>query len=220
MKNQRFVFAFSVVVLLGGFAIGAMVYQRQRAEQLTSFAAQQGFTTFVRPHSQVLGDADAKVYLVEFTDPACETCASFAPLVKQLLAAHPGRIKLVVRYAPFHHGSDGVVRLLHASASQGKFWEALAVMYKTQPAWASHHQPQPELLWGFLGEAGVDLERLTKDLQSPELGQIVEQDLADARTLGVTKTPGFFVNGKPLVQFGAAQLEQLVQAEVAAAYPK
>ena len=218
--NKRFVFAASVVVLVGGFAIAAMVFQRQRAAQLTSFAAQQSFTTFVRPHSQVLGEADAKVYLVEFTDPACETCGAFSPLIKKLLADHPGKIKLVVRYAPFHHGSDGVVRLLHASARQGKFWEALEVMYKTQSAWASHHQPQPELLWGFLAEGGIDVERLNKDVQSPELGKIVEQDLADARTLGVTKTPGFFVNGKPLVQFGAAQLEQLVQAEVAAAYPR
>lgn len=219
MNKQRFVFAASVVVLIGVFAIGAIIYRQQRVDQLT-FMAQQDFTTFVRPHSQVLGAADAKVFLVEFTDPACETCAAFSPLVKKLMAAHPDRIKLVVRYAPFHHGSDGVVRLLHASARQGKFWETLELMYKSQPAWASHHQPQPELLWGFLAEAGVDLERLNKDLQSPELAKVVEQDLADARTLGVTKTPGFFVNGKPLVQFGYAELEQLVQAEVAAAYPK
>lgn len=219
MNKQRAVFAASVVVLIGVFAIAASLFQQRKAEQLT-FKAQQSFTTFVRPHSQVLGADDAKVYLVEFTDPACETCAAFSPLVKKLMAAHPNRIKLVVRYAPFHHGSDGVVRLLHASTRQGKFWEALEVMYKAQPAWASHHQPQPELLWGFLAEAGLDVERLSKDLQSPELGKVVEQDLADARALGVDKTPGFFVNGKPLVQFGAAQLEQLVQAEVAAAYPK
>lgn len=219
MNKQRFVFSMSVVVLIASFVIGAWLYQRQRTEQLT-FMAQKSFTTFVRPHSQVLGAADAKVYLVEFTDPACETCASFSPMVKNLMAAHPNQIKLVVRYAPFHHGSDGVVRLLHATTFQGKFWQALEAMYKAQPAWASHHQPRPELLWGFLAEAGLDIERLNKDLQSPELAKIVEQDLADARALGVTKTPGFFVNGKPLVQFGYAELEALVQAEVAASYPK
>lgn len=218
MNKQRFVFAASVVVLIGVFAIGARLYQQQRAEQL-SFMAQKSFTTFVRPHSQVLGSPDAKVYLVEFTDPACETCAAFSPMVKNLMAAHPNQIKLVLRYAPFHHGSDGVVRLLHASSLQGKFWETLEVMYKAQPAWASHHQPQPELLWGFLAQAGLDIERLNKDLQSPEIAKVVEQDLADARALGVTKTPGFFVNGKPLVKFGYPELEQLVQAELAASYP-
>lgn len=219
MNKERFLFGMSLSVLVGVFVVGAMVYRQQRTEQL-SFMAQQSFSTFVRPHSQVLGAPDAKVYLVEFTDPACETCASFSPMVKNLMAAHPNQIKLVVRYAPFHPGSDGVVRVLHAASRQGKFWEALEVMYKTQPAWASHHQPQPELLWGFLAQGGLDVERLNKDVQSPDIAKAVQQDLADAQTLGVTKTPGFFVNGKPLVQFGYAQLEQLVLAELAASYPK
>lgn len=219
MNKQRFLFGMAASLLVGGFVLGAMVYRQKRTEQL-SFMAQQNFETFVRPHSQVLGAPDAKVYLVEFTDPACETCAAFSPLVKNLMAQHPNRIKLVVRYAPFHHGSDGVVRVLHAAAQQGKFWEALEIMYRTQSAWASHHQPQPELVWSFLAQGGLDMQRLEKDLQSPEVGKAVQQDLADAQALGVTKTPGFFVNGKPLVQFGAEQLEQLVRQEVAAAYPQ
>jgi protein-disulfide isomerase len=219
MNQQRFLFGAAVGGLVAAFVIGAVVYRQQRTEQL-SFMAQQSFTTFVRPHSQVLGAADAKVYLVEFTDPACETCAAFSPMVKNLMAAHPNQIKLVVRYAPFHPGSDGVVRVLHAATLQGKFWEALEIMYKSQPAWASHHQPQPELLWGFLAQGGIDLERLNKDVQSPEIAKAVQQDLADAQALGVTKTPGFFVNGKPLVQFGYPQLEELVKAELALSYPK
>lgn len=219
MNKQRFLFGAAVGVLAGVFVLGAMLYRQQRTEQL-SFMAQQNFATFVRPHSQVLGAPDAKVHIVEFTDPACETCAAFSPFVKNLMAAHPNQIKLVVRYAPFHQGSEGVVRVLHAAAQQGKFWEALEIMYKSQPAWASHHQPQPELLWSFLAQGGLDLERLNKDVQSPEVARAVQQDLADAQTLGVTKTPGFFVNGKPLVQFGYQQLEQLVKAELAASYPK
>lgn len=219
MNKQRFLFGLAAGVLVSVFVMGAMMFRQRRTEQL-SFMAQQSFTTFVRPHSQVLGSPDAKVYLVEFTDPACETCAAFSPFVKNLMAAHPNQIKLVVRYAPFHQGSEGVVRVLHAAAQQGKFWEALEVMYKSQPAWASHHQPQPELLWGFLAQGGLDVERLNRDVQSPEIAKAVQQDLADAQTLGVTKTPGFFVNGKPLVQFGYAELEQLVKAELAAAYPQ
>lgn len=219
MNQQRFVFGAAVGALVGVFVIGAMMYRQQRTEQLTS-RAQQNDTAFVRPHSQVLGAADAKVTIVEFTDPACETCAAFSPMLKNLMAAYPNQLKLVVRYAPFHHGSEGVVRVLHASAKQGKFWETLEILYKSQPAWASHHQPQPELIWSFLGQGGLDVERLNKDVQSPDVAQAVQQDLADAQSLGVTKTPGFFVNGKPLVQFGFPQLEQLVKAELAAKDPR
>ena len=69
----------------------------------------------IRMHSPTLGKADAPVTIVEFLDPACETFAAFYPMVKQLMAAHPDRIRLVLRYAPFHNGSDKVVALLEAA---------------------------------------------------------------------------------------------------------
>ena len=50
--------------------------------------------------------------------------------------------------------------------------------------------------------------------------EIIEQDLADGRTLGVRKTPQFFVHGRPLVNFGYRQLQSLVDTEVAKQYPQ
>ncbi|MBU2539364.1 MAG: DsbA family protein, partial [Proteobacteria bacterium] len=67
---------------------------------------------------------------------------------------------------------------------------------------------------------GLDLERLKNDMNDPEIDRIIAQDIADAKTLNVTKTPGFFVNGKPLVTFGDVQLQQLLEAEVTAQYPR
>ena len=49
--------------------------------------------------------------------------------------------------------------------------------------------------------------------------KLIAQDIADAKKLNVRKTPGYFVNGKPLQTFGYRQLQQLVQSEVAATYP-
>lgn len=56
--------------------------------------------------------------------------------------------------------------------------------------------------------------------QDPEFARIIEQDLADGRTLGVRKTPQFFVNGRPLVRFGNEQLKSMLDAEVAKQYPE
>jgi protein-disulfide isomerase len=91
-------------------------------------------------------------------------------------------------------------------------------MYATQPEWASHHQPRPELIWQFLPTARVDVEQIRKDIRDPDLLAIVQQDLADGRALGVRKTPQFFVNGKPLLSFGRPQLKTLLDSEVAARY--
>ena len=156
--------------------------------------------------------------LVEYFDPGCETCRVFAGYVKAILAAHPTQVRLVLRYAPFHQGADMMVAILEAARRQNRYWETLQVMYDTQAQWASHHHPQPERIWAVLPTAGVDVERIRQDILRPEIMQVVRQDMADAQTLGVRRTPAFFVNGKPLTDFGPNQLKDLVQAEVAAQY--
>jgi len=78
------------------------------------------------------------VTVVEFFDPACETCAAMHEPVKQLLASYPDQVRMVVRHAPFHVGSEGVAKMLEAARLQDKYLEVLEVMHPTQPRWASH----------------------------------------------------------------------------------
>jgi len=215
--NKIILVFISIVLLILLYVLGNSIYKSQQAK-LYGFIAQENASTFVREHSQTLGSDDAKVYLIEFSDPACETCATYHSFVKRLMTANPGKIKLVVRYATFHDGSDYMVKILEAARKQGKYWETLEVMYKTQQYWASHHNPQPQLIWKFLPNAGLDLEKIRNDMNDPEIAKLIQQDLADAKTLNVRKTPGFFVNGKPLLRFGRNQLQELVESEINAYY--
>lgn len=216
---KRILFAVSLIALLLAFVLAAWWYRDQRTERL-GFLAQERAELFVRPHSPVLGAEHARVYLVEFTDPACETCAAFSPLVKQFLDRYQGRLRFVVRWAPFHEGSADVVRVLEAARLQGRFWETLELLYRTQRMWTHHHRVYMERVWPLLPQAGLDVERLRRDVDDPRITAIIEQDLADARTLGVQRTPGFFVNGRPLEPFGLEPLVQLVAAEVQESYPQ
>ena len=216
--KKHIIFGLTVLVLIIAFVVGSSYYKGKQAEKL-GFWAQENAELFVRDHSQSLGSDEAKVFLIEFMDPACETCAAFSPFVKQLIATNHGKIKLVLRYAPFHQGADYFVKILEAAKKQEKFWETLDVMYKTQSSWASHHNPQPQRIWQFLPRAGVNIEQIRNDMNDPAIAKMIEQDLADAKTLNVRKTPGFFVNGKPLQTFGSKQLLELVQSELRANYP-
>lgn len=206
------------VILAFAFVVGSNYYKEQQVKKY-GFMAAENRELFIRDHSRTLGSDDAKVFLVEFMDPACETCAAFSPFVKKIMAANPGKIKLVLRYAPFHDGADNFVKIAEAAGKQGKYWETLELMFKTQGVWANHGHWQPEKLWDLLPRAGVDVEQIRKDMHSPEIAKIIEQDMADVKALNVQKTPGYFVNGKPLQTFGYRQLHDLIQAELNLQYP-
>jgi protein-disulfide isomerase len=212
-KNTIFVTALVLLGLL--FAGGAQLYRSQQANEAAAAAAKNK-ELLVRLHSPSLGRADAPVHIVEFFDPACETCAAFYPLVKQMMAAHREDIRLTVRYAPFHRGSDEIVKALEASRKQARFWQALEALMASQPAWVQHHQAKADLIWPYLARAGLDIDRLRSDMQSPDVARAIAQDVADAKSLNVTQTPEFFVNGRPLPSFGFEQLRTLVDEELAA----
>ena len=216
MKKQNIVLIASIFLVIV-FVLGSYFYKSRQSTKL-SFMARENASTFVRDYSLTLGSADAKVYIVEFFDPACETCRDFYPFVKNLMVANQGKMKLVVRYAPFHTGSDYFVKILEAARKQGKYWETLEVMFNNQHIWASHHSPNPELIWQFLPEAGLNIEQIRNDMNDPEIAKRIEQDLADANTLNVRQTPEFFVNWKPLPSFGYNQLKELVETEIQANY--
>ena len=112
-----------------------------------------------------------------------------------------------------------MVRILEAARKQGKFWETLELLYQKQTTWTHHHRVLPDEVWKLLPEAGLDVERIRADINDPQIAAIIEQDLADAEALGVRKTPGFFVNGKPLEPFGAHPLAALIKAEIREQYP-
>lgn len=207
--NRKILVIASALGLMVAFVAAVLIYngkQEAAARQL----AEANRAALMRMHAPTLGKQDAPVVIVEFLDPACETCRAFYPLVKEMMAANPEKIRLVLRYAPFHNGSDKVVAVLEAARKQGKFWPTLEALLASQAEWAPHHTPQVALVWKHLEGVGLNMEQMTFDLTAPEIGQVIAQDLADARALNVTKTPGFFVNGRPLTTFGYEPLKKLV----------
>ena len=215
--KQKILVISSAIVLIVAVVAGALYYQSE-SYKAAAEAYRHERTTFVRDYSPSRGSPTAKVEIVEFFDPACDTCKAFHPKVKQLMDEHPGKIRLYERYAPFHKGSDSVVKILAAAHMQGKFWETLDAVFAAQSAWAPHHRPQPDLVWNYIGGVGLDMGRLRRDVNSPAVDKIVQQDLDDAVRLNVTATPEYFVNGKPLPSWGWEQLKSLVESELSAAY--
>jgi protein-disulfide isomerase len=168
----------------------------------------------VRPHSPVLGAANARVTVVEVLDPACEACRAFAPVVKQLLFLHPDDVRVVVRYANFHPPSEEAIRLLVAAGQQGKFDDVLGALFERQEEWASHTGPDSERAWNIAADVGLNVARARKDARAASVDNLLLLESKDLGALKVERTPTFYVNGKLLEDFGPQQLLNLVASEV------
>jgi protein-disulfide isomerase len=212
MKTRILVIATLTVAALA--FIGGTLYVKTETRQVATQAVQANPAALVRPHAPVFGNATAPVTIVEFFDPACETCRAFYPIVKDILRAHFGAVRLVLRYAPLHQGSDVAIQILEAARQQNLYGPVLEKVLESQPLWADHAGPRPELIWDQLQGLGLDIPRAKAAMQDAAIRQALEQDMADMATLNVTRTPSFFVNGTPLTRFGADELRSLVSAEL------
>ena len=219
MMDRRRLVLVSATVAVALFAVGAAFYDRQRQSPSDGPVVTET-SGFVRPHAPVIGPAKAAVTVVEFFDPACESCRAFYPIVKRIMALHPADVRLVLRYAAFHKGSDEAVKIIEAARMQDKLVPVLEALLDKQPIWADHRRPDLAIAWEAARAAGLDIDRARKDAQRPELDAVLKQDAADIKTLNVKGTPTFFVNGKPLPSFGPQQLADLVKSEVEAARKK
>jgi len=176
----------------------------------------------IRPDSPTLGPADAKVTLVEFYDPECETCAVFGPIVKKILKENDGKMKVVMRYMPLHPNSVAAANFLEAAGEEGKYWQAQEMLFQKQGEWGTKHGAPPsasapsikELFDKYAMELGLDLNKVNSAIKENRYGAKIERDKKDGQGLGVRRTPTFFVNGRELVRFGEQELRALIDEEL------
>ena len=217
--NQKRLAVVALLVAALAFIGGTLYFKSQTRQQATS-AVQDNNQALIRPHAPVFGNAQAKVTIVEFFDPACETCRAFYPIVKDIIRSGFGEVNLVLRYAPLHQGSDIAIQILEAARQQDLYWPVLEKVLETQPLWADHAGPNPQRIWELIGGTGLDIAKARAAMHDPAIRQALEQDMADMAALKVSKTPSFFVNGTPLSRFGVEELRTLVSDELQRAKAK
>ena len=219
-KEVGILLTIGVIVVVGG-VIGASYY---RSSVQKAPAAPDTSKVLVRPDSATLGPADAKVTVVEFLDPECESCAAVAPQVKELLKEYEGRIRFVVRYMPLHSNAKLAVQYMEAAGEQGKYWEFQEKLFAMQGEWGEKHGPGAHaaptapvstLFEKYGKEIGLDPQQLNAAAGKSDYANKASRDLNDGRALGVRATPTFFVNGRKLARLSMPDLRALINEELA-----
>ena len=223
-RNPKLLAATAVIVVLAAI-VGAYFYRQsvQSPRRSTTTAAPSAPAgQLVREDSPSMGPENAKVTLVEFFDPECESCAAFGPVVKKIVAENEGNMRLVLRYMPLHPNSTKAATFLEVAGEQGKYWQALQLLFAKQGEWGTRHgpptaAPAPDinvLFKGYAGELGLDAAKLEAAIKENRYSQKLERDKKDGQSMGVRRTPTFFVNGRELARFSENDLRALIAEEM------
>lgn len=224
MRREVKILALIGVVVVVAAVLGAGYYRDSVQGERSPNAS--GFGPLVRPDSPVLGPADAPVTVVEFLDPECESCGAFYPTMKRILKDYDGKVRLVVRYMPLHPNSAQAAALTEAAGEQGKYWEMQELLFRRQPEWGEIHghggqaapsatrEPVPVLFERYAAELGLDPAKVRDAVAQNRYAPKIERDRRDGQSLGVTRTPTFFVNGRQLARFSQQDLRALIEEEL------
>lgn len=152
------------------------------------------------------GPAAAPVTIVEFSDFHCPFCRRVLATLNQLEARYGDRLRLVFRDYPIdglHPGARRAHEAARCAHEQGRFWPYHDVLFAEAPRAAAAD------LEAYARRVGLALEPFRQCLESGRQAAAVRRDIEDGERLGVTGTPAFFINGRPLT--GAQPLEAFVE---------
>jgi protein-disulfide isomerase len=137
------------------------------------------------------GPESAKVTVVEFSDFQCPFCSRVTPTLKQIEEAYGKDVRIVFKHLPLrmHTKAPAAHAAAEAAHRQGKFWEMHDKIFANQRELTEAKYVE------YATELGLDVEKFKKDSASAEVKKKVDNDAKEAAALGVTGTPGFFING-------------------------
>jgi len=136
------------------------------------------------------GSQDAKVVFVEFADYECPYCQKVNPQIQQIKKEYGDKVTLVFKDfpLPMHHGAEKAAEAARCAGEQGKFWEYHDVLFYSR-------QIEVDALKEHARVLKLDGDKFDNCLDSGAEAAAVKQDLEEAKSLGLTGTPSFFVNG-------------------------
>jgi protein-disulfide isomerase len=139
------------------------------------------------------GPEDAPVTIVEFADFQCPYCRQIVPNLEQVLATYGDQVRLVYRHYPLtgiHPDAQKSAEAAMCAHEQGRFWDLHDLMFADQEGL------DVSSLKRKAGSLGLDRERFDRCLDTGQFADVVESDRETAVALGLTGTPGIFVNGR------------------------
>lgn len=201
MKNPWVIIGVLSVVLFGGAIWFSSLSSERNNEGVT-------------PVEHIKGSPDGPVVLVEYSDFQCPACKSFQPAVEQVIREYGESVRFEYKHfpLPIHRNANQAAVAAEAASQQGKFYEYHDLLFANQETWGAAAAPQTFFLQ-YANELGLDMDMFRRHMNSSVLRDAVREDLNEARALGLTGTPTFFLNGERMeIQTFPGFIEQIAVA--------
>lgn len=164
--------------------------------------------------SAQVGNNEAKVVLVEFSDFECPACKAYKVAIDDLLKNHSETLLFAYRHFPLpqHEYAKEAAYAFEASAKQGKQWDTYHYLFASQDKFSK------DFFKDIPNEIQLDKEQYLKDLESDEIKSKVDADLTYAFGRKLSSTPSFFMNGVKISPNSPKNLIEIVEAETTKQY--
>ena len=169
-----------------------------------------------------LGNADAKVTIIEFGDYQCPLCRAFwrdtLPRIEKEYV-DTGRVRIVFRDFPIqdvHPEATVTAMAAEGAEDQGKYWEFHDKVFREQDRRGRdiiRYSARDVRRWAT--EIGLETAAFNECLDSERHKAEVQKDYQDGADIGMNGTPVFFINGRALV--GAhpfATFQKIIEEEL------
>ena len=159
----------------------------------------------------VKGDPEAKVTIVEFSDFECPYCGRAIEVLKQVESRYGRDLRMAFKHnpLPMHPDAPYAARAAIAAGNQGKFWQMHDKLFEANVS-RTPNGLKADRIDQMARDLGLDLDRFHRDVDAQETKDQVDADQAQARSLGATGTPYFYVNGQRIAGAQPFEMFKLV----------
>ena len=151
----------------------------------------------------VFGKTDSKVLLIEYGDFQCPACGSAYSNIKDITEQYKDKLAFVFRNLPLtsiHPNARAGAAAAEAAGLQGKYWEMHDKLYEEQNTW-SNAAADKRLSYfeGYAKGMGItDINKFKADMDSKNVNDKINFDLALAKKIGASATPTLLLDGKKI----------------------
>jgi protein-disulfide isomerase len=141
-------------------------------------------------NTPILGSRDAPVVLVEFADYQCPYCQKVDPDVEKLHTEFGGKVAVAFKDfpLPMHANAEKAAEAARCAGDQGKFWEYHDLLFREKKLEVADLKAKAEAL-------KLNTDKFDKCLDTGAQAAAVHKDLEEGKTLGLSGTPSFLING-------------------------